>query len=105
MANLNISAVLQVLDRATAPLRQIAGGSSHAAAALKAAREQVKALQRQQGDIHSFKQLSQGLSDTHANWWQHAIKLIGCVLRYKLRLTHLPRCYVSLIRQQKPLNG
>ena len=64
MANLNISAVLQVLDRATAPLRQIAGGSSHAAAALKAAREQVKALQRQQGDIHSFKQLSQGLSDT-----------------------------------------
>lgn len=64
MANLNISAVLQILDRATAPLRQIAGGSSRAAAALKATREQVKALQRQQGDINSFKRLTQGLSDT-----------------------------------------
>lgn len=63
-SNLQLQAILNLVDRATAPLRQIAGGSSRAAAALKATREQVKALQRQQGDIHSFKQLSQGLSDT-----------------------------------------
>lgn len=75
MANLNISAVLQILDRATAPLRQIAGGSSRAAAALKATREQVKALQRQQGDINSFKRLTQGLSDTQNELTQSRQKL------------------------------
>jgi len=77
MANLNISAVLQILDRATAPLRQIAGGSSHAAAALKAAREQVKALQRQQGDINSFKQLSQGLLTTQNELVQARSRLVS----------------------------
>lgn len=75
MANLNISAVLQILDRATAPLRQIAGGSSRAAAALKATREQVKALQRQQGDINSFKQLTQGLVTTQNELTQSRQKL------------------------------
>lgn len=75
MANLNISAVLQILDRATAPLRQIAGGSSRAAAALKATREQVKALQRQQGDINSFKQLTQGLVNTQNELTQSRQKL------------------------------
>jgi len=75
MANLSISAVLQVLDRATAPLRQIAGGSSHATAALRATREQVKALQRQQGDINSFKQLTQGLVTTQNELTQARQKL------------------------------
>lgn len=61
---LKLQALLTVIDHATAPLRQITGGSTRATSALKSMREQIKELQRQQSDITSFKKLSQGLSDT-----------------------------------------
>lgn len=73
--NLQLQAILNVIDRATAPLRQIAGGSSRAAEALKTARQQLRQLQQTQGDINSFKQLTRGLADTQQELGQARQKL------------------------------
>lgn len=56
MANdLRLRLLLNAIDRVTGPLRRIQGGSSEAARALKAARDQVKALNAQQSDIAGYK--------------------------------------------------
>jgi hypothetical protein len=47
MANLQLQAILNVIDRATAPLRQIAGGSQRMAEQLKTARQALRQLQQQ----------------------------------------------------------
>lgn len=75
MANLQLQAILNVIDRATAPLRQIAGGSQRMAEQLKTARQALRQLQQQQGDINSFKQLTQGLADTQQELGQARQKL------------------------------
>lgn len=73
--NLQLQAILNVIDRATAPLRQITGGSQRAANALQTARQQLRQLQQQQGDINSFKQLTRGLADTQQELGQARQKL------------------------------
>ncbi|WP_295514951.1 phage tail tape measure protein [uncultured Pseudomonas sp.] len=56
MANdLQIRVLLSALDRVTAPLKRIAGGSSATARALKEARDRVKDLNQQQQDITGYQ--------------------------------------------------
>lgn len=56
MANdLQIRVLLSALDKVTAPLKRIAGGSSATARALKAARDRVKDLNQQQQDITGYQ--------------------------------------------------
>jgi TP901 family phage tail tape measure protein len=56
MANdLQIRVLLSALDKVTAPLKRIAGGSSATARALKAARDRVKELNQQQQDITGYQ--------------------------------------------------
>lgn len=73
--NLQLQAILDLVDRATAPLRRIMGGSQQAADALKTARSALRQLQQQQGDINSFKQLTRGLADTQQELGQARQKL------------------------------
>lgn len=56
MANdLQIRVLLSALDKVTAPLKRIAGGSSATARALKEARDRVKELNQQQQDITGYQ--------------------------------------------------
>lgn len=56
MANdLRIQVLLNAIDKATGPLRRIAGGSTATSKALKAAREQTQQLNQQQRDISGYR--------------------------------------------------
>lgn len=54
MADLKLQVIMQLADRAAAPLRNITRGSKEAAQALKAARETVKQLNDQQRKVDGF---------------------------------------------------
>ena len=59
MSNKRLTAelILSTIDKATAPLKKVMGGSSQTAKALKEAKDQLAGLQRQQRDISSFRKL------------------------------------------------
>ena len=62
--NLRIRMLLEAGDRVSRPLRDIAGGSTKAAQALKATRDRLKEVERAQADIAGFRQLKVGLQTT-----------------------------------------
>ncbi|RAH37534.1 phage tail tape measure protein [Halomonas sp. SL1] len=55
--DLKLQVVLDAVDRATRPLKQITQGSGRTAEALKASREQLKTLERAQRDLRGFRDL------------------------------------------------
>ena len=56
MANdLRLRVLLSTIDKATGPLRRIAGGSTATAKALKVARDQASQLNQQQRDISAYR--------------------------------------------------
>lgn len=57
--NLRLQVILSAIDRATGPLRKVMGGSSGAAKALRAAREQLKSLDAVQARMDGFRRLTQ----------------------------------------------
>lgn len=63
---LRLKVVLQTIDKATAVLRKISGGSSEAAKALKDTRDRLKDLNAQQRAVGEFRELRVGLKDTTA---------------------------------------
>ena len=62
--DLRIRMLLEAGDRASRPLRDIATGGSRAAGALKEARDKLKLLNNEQGDIDGFRRLRAGLRQT-----------------------------------------
>lgn len=56
--DLKLQVILSAIDRATAPMRRIMAGSNSTAKALKAARDQLKGLDRQQSQVAGFRRLS-----------------------------------------------
>lgn len=62
--DLKLRVLLDTIDRATAPLRRIAGGSTETAKALKDTRDQLKALKDQQSNIASFKKQQGAITAT-----------------------------------------
>lgn len=62
MANLDLSATLELIDRISAPLQSIQGQADRAVSAFNRARDAVRNLERQQGQINSFNQLNQQLA-------------------------------------------
>lgn len=64
--NLRLRLLIEAGDRATRPLRDIAGGSRAAAQALGTTRDRLKALERAQSDIAGFRALKMGLRSTEA---------------------------------------
>lgn len=57
--SLRLQVILSAIDRATGPLRKVMGGSSGAAKALRAAREQLKSLDAVQARMDGFRRLTQ----------------------------------------------
>lgn len=64
--NLQLKAILNLVDKATAPLRSISSRSSEATRKLKEMRDKVKELQKTQGDINSFKAMNRAIKDNAA---------------------------------------
>ncbi|MGB9669945.1 MAG: phage tail tape measure protein [Halothiobacillaceae bacterium] len=61
---LKLEVVLQALDRATKPIRAITKGSVGLGQELKATREQLKQLERQQSDVSSWRTLNNATKQT-----------------------------------------
>ncbi len=59
--------MLELVDKATAPLKEIYGSSTQTSKALQAQREELKKLSKSQSNISSFRQLSGALKQTKAN--------------------------------------
>ncbi|QNH52832.1 phage tail tape measure protein [Acinetobacter venetianus] len=59
--------MLELVDKATAPLKEIYGSSTQASKALQAQREELKKLSKSQSNISSFRQLSGALKQTKAD--------------------------------------
>ena len=64
--NLRLRVVLDLADKALAPLKRISQGSNETAQTLKAAREQLKQLQSTQKDVASFRTMRTSLGETEA---------------------------------------
>jgi len=62
--NLRIRMLLEAADKATKPLRDLAGGSTKAAKALKATRDRLSELNKVQGNISRFREMKSSLRDT-----------------------------------------
>ena len=78
MGDLKLQVLLSAIDRATAPLRRIRSGSSSTAEALKAARLQLRDLDRTQSQVQGFRRLSNQAADSGLamkSAYQHAAQL------------------------------
>lgn len=65
MANdLRLQVIMDLANKASAPLRNISSSSSEAAKALKAARDQLKQLEATQKEVAQFSELKKGLQGT-----------------------------------------
>lgn len=62
--NLKLEVILQAIDRATAPIRAVTNSSTGLGRALKASRDQLKALQAQQKDISSLRTQREAVRQT-----------------------------------------
>lgn len=62
--NMRLRVVLDLVDKAMAPLKRIGQGSKETAATLKAAREQLKQLNQTQKDVGGFREARTGLAET-----------------------------------------
>lgn len=61
--NLRLQVIMDLANKATAPLRSISKSSAEAAAALKGARDKLKELERQQATIDSLKKQQASFKD------------------------------------------
>lgn len=59
--------MLELVDKATAPLKEIYGSSTQSSKALQAQRDELIKLNKAQGNIDSFRQLSSALKQTKAD--------------------------------------
>lgn len=57
--DLKLQVILDAADKATAPLKKITQGSSKTADALRASKEELRKLERQQRDLGSFRKLKE----------------------------------------------
>ena len=64
MSQISLKAMLELVDKATAPLKDIMGSSEKTSNALRAQREELKKLSKSQSDITSFRRLSTALKGT-----------------------------------------
>lgn len=67
MSEITLKAMLELVDKASAPLKEIYGSSNQTSKALQSQREELKKLSRAQSDITSFRQLSTALKQTRAD--------------------------------------
>jgi len=76
--DLKLSVLLNMIDKATAPLRGIAGSSAATSKALRETRQRLKELQKAQDDLKGFRQLkvgTQALAGQLSTAQKHATEL------------------------------
>ena len=78
--DLRLRVLLNLVENATRPLRNIMGGSNQAAASLKAARDRLKELDKVQRDVGAFRELRTGAAAT-ANQLEAAQQRVGQLAR------------------------
>jgi TP901 family phage tail tape measure protein len=64
MSQISLKAMLELVDKATAPLKDIMGSSEKTSDALRTQREELQKLSKSQSDITSFRRLSSALKGT-----------------------------------------
>lgn len=64
MADLRLQVIMDLANRASAPLRKISKGSADTARSLKETRDKLKELESTQRDVGRFRELRQGLTGT-----------------------------------------
>ncbi|RKG30410.1 phage tail tape measure protein [Acinetobacter tianfuensis] len=64
MSQISLKAMLELVDKATAPLKDIMGSSEKTSDALRTQREELNKLSKSQSDITSFRRLSSALKGT-----------------------------------------
>lgn len=86
--NLRIRMLLEAGDKVTRPLRDMAGGSKLAADALRKTRGELKAIDRAQADIASFRSLKMGLRTTEQSLYSAQTRVAA--LAREMRATDQP---------------
>ena len=76
MSNKRLTAelILSTIDKASAPLKKIMGGSSQTAKALKQAKDQLAGLQEQQSQLKSFKKLQKATAESSERYREAAAR-------------------------------
>ncbi len=86
--NLDLSVLLKLKDEISAPLKGVQGQLEQSNAKFKETKKALRELQRQQGDISSFKKLENSLGQTSDKLSQARMKLSD--LQQKLKATSSP---------------
>lgn len=71
---LTLDVILKTIDKATAPLKKVMGGSKQTAKALDDARKALRRLQDQQSDISSFRDLQRSVKGSRTEFAQATAK-------------------------------
>jgi TP901 family phage tail tape measure protein len=82
--DLRLQVVLQTIDKASAVLKKISGGSSEAARALAKTRSQLKELNAQQRQVGEFRELKGGLKETAAKLSESQAKVAALARQISL---------------------
>ncbi|SPJ33439.1 phage tail tape measure protein [Kushneria phyllosphaerae] len=86
--DLKLQVILDAVDKATGPLKKITQGSGKTAEALKASRDQLRQLERQQKDLSSFRKLKSATRDNSEALAQAQERMRN--LRSELKATKAP---------------
>lgn len=86
--DLKLQVILDAVDKATGPLKKITQGSGKTAEALKASRDQLRKLERQQKDLSSFRKLKSATRDNSEALAQAQERMRN--LRSELKATKAP---------------
>lgn len=115
IGNLKLEVLLQAIDRATAPIRNITRGSKGLAGAVKEARDRLKQLERAQGDIDAFRKLNRdaAITSNQLKAAQERVRSLDQAMRQSANptrqmareLEQARRQAAELGRQSQELNG
>lgn len=80
---LKLQVIFSMLEKVTAPLKKIIGESSNSGRALKAVRDRLKELDKQQKDISGFRKMHSGLRETSTRLGeaQHKVEALAQKMR------------------------
>jgi TP901 family phage tail tape measure protein len=99
---------LEAMDRVTRPLRDIAGGSTRAAQALKSTRDRLKEIERAQADARGFRKLGTDIRATGQDLVQARARLSALAREMSATQTptkKLSRAYADAQRQVSTLTA
>ncbi len=100
MSQISLKAMLELVDKATAPLKNIIGSSERASDALRAQREELRKLNKAQSDITSFKRLSSALKGTRKDL-EAARQTVSRLAQQHANVQHPTRAMIKELEKAK----